>query len=449
MPLANSFKHSNPPIDDPMKRVFTPAKKKTILIVDDDPLVVHIYREKFQSQGFKVEIVDGGDSAIQRVKKDVVDLMIVDLCVPGMNGVEILKSIRSQSDTQSLPIFAFSNAYLGNLTRAASEAGATRCITKADSSPEQLLELIREALSVGQTSAIGQPATELYGKLAAMLIVNAPETLMKLRSSYQLFARTEEEELRRTKLFEMHRQLRSLAGAAGLVGFRRITQMATALEALFIELHTKPQKITQSVIRTVAQAVDILASLFDRAANPQPEVSTPPKILVVDDEIISRETICSALGKAGLGPMSLDDAISAQRLLEQDHFDLIFLDVEMPGQSGLELCVKIREMAPNCATPVVFVTSHSDFGSRARSTLSGGNDFIAKPFLMAELAVKALTWLFKKTPQPPSTTSAKDTAPAKMISHESELSENHLALGVHKGSVSEVNTSCHEHRTAE
>jgi len=348
-----------------------------------------------------------------------------------------------------LPIFAFSNAYLGNLTRAASEAGATRCITKADSSPEQLLELIREALSVGQTSAIGQPATELYGKLAAMLIVNAPETLMKLRSSYQLFARTEEEELRRTKLFEMHRQLRSLAGAAGFVGFRRITQMATALEALFIELHTKPQKITPSVIRTVAQAVDILASLFDRAANPQPEVSAAPKILVVDDEIISRETICSALGKAGLGPMSLDDASSAQRLLEQDHFDLIFLDVEMPGQSGLELCVKIREMAPNCATPVVFVTSHSDFGSRARSTLSGGNDFIAKPFLMAELAVKALTWLFKRTPQPPSTKSAKDNAPAKMISHESELSENHLALGVHKGSVSEVNTPCYEHRTAE
>ncbi len=121
----------------------------------------------------------------------------------------------------------------------------------------------------------------------------------------------------------------------------------------------------------------------------------------------------------------------------------------MPGQSGLELCVKIREMVPNGATPVVFVTSHSDFGSRAQSTLSGGNDFIAKPFLMAELAVKALTWLFKKTPLPSSTTSAKDIAPPKMISHESELSENHLALGVHEGSVSEVNTSCHEHRTAE
>ena len=52
----------------------------------------------------------------------------------------------------------------------------------------------------------------------------------------------------------------------------------------------------------------------------------------------------------------------------------------------------------NRATPVVFVTSHSDFGNRAQSALSGGNDFIAKPFLVVELVVKALTYLFKESP---------------------------------------------------
>src|SRR5207302_9145185 len=96
----------------------------------------------------------------------------------------------------------------------------------------------------------------------------------------------------------------------------------------------------------------------------------------------------------------LDDPLAAQRLLEREHFDLIFLDVEMPGQTGLELCVKIRGMEPNRTTPIVFVTSHSDFGSRAQSTLSGGNDFIAKPFLLVDLAVKALSCLFKESPQP-------------------------------------------------
>jgi CheY-like chemotaxis protein len=260
-------------------------------------------------------------------------------------------------------------------------------------------------------------------RLGAIPLFSVPETLAKLRASHQMFARTEEDDLRRTHLSEMHLQVHSLAGCAGPIGFRKIAQMTSALEALLIELQAKPTKITPSVMRTVAQAIDTLAALFDRTANPQPEVLTPPKILVVDDEIISRETICSALGRVNLTATGIDDPLAAQRLLEQESFDLIFLDVEMPGQNGLDLCVNIREMATNRATPVVFVTAHSDFGSRAQSTLSGGNDFIAKPFLLVELAVKALTWLFKESPQPLSMAGAQNGPAAAARNHESQPAE--------------------------
>jgi CheY-like chemotaxis protein len=106
-------------------------------------------------------------------------------------------------------------------------------------------------------------------------------------------------------------------------------------------------------------------------------------------------------------------------VLEQDHFDLIFLDVEMPGQNGIDLCLKIREMPTNRATPVVFVTAHSDFGSRGQSILSGGNDFIAKPFLSVELALKALTYLFKEGPRVPSTAGAQTSPPVGVGNHQS------------------------------
>jgi CheY-like chemotaxis protein len=203
------------------------------------------------------------------------------------------------------------------------------------------------------------------------------------------------------------------------------------LEALLIEVSAKPNKITPSVIRTIAQAIDTSASLFDRATNPQAEAWKSPKILVVDDETISRKMICSALGKANLRAVSLDDPLAAQRLLEQDHFDLIFLDVEMPGLNGIELCANIRKMEMNLATPVVFVTSHSDFGDRAQSTLSGGNDFIAKPFLLVELAVKAVTWLFRESPTLLSTATAQNSAPAEGGGYESQLPTGHGALELH------------------
>lgn len=261
-------------------------------------------------------------------------------------------------------------------------------------------------------------------KLEATFLTNAPETLAKLRASHQVFAKTEEEGQRGAKLSEMHLQVRALAGSNKLTGFRKIAQMTSALEALLVELHAKPQKITPSVMRTVAQAIDTLTSLFEKAVDPQPEVMTPPRILVVDDEIISRETICSALRKANLPAVNLDDSIAAQRLLEQDRFDLIFLDVEMPGQTGLELCAKIRKMPSNGATPVVFVTAHSDFGSRAQSTLSGGNDFIAKPFLLVELAIKAFIWLFKQSPKPLSIAQSNapgEAAPTAIVGEEPVL----------------------------
>jgi CheY-like chemotaxis protein len=225
-----------------------------------------------------------------------------------------------------------------------------------------------------------------------------------------------------------------LAGGASALAFPKIARMSTALEALLVELYTEPAKITPSVVRTVAHSIETLASLVDRPANSQGEVITSPKILVVDDEVISRETICSALGRAGLHAKSLDDPLAAQRLLEREHFDLIFLDVEMPGQTGLELCVKIRGMERNRTSPSVFVTSQSAFGGRAHATVSGGNDFIAKPFLLVELALKTLTWLFKEAPQPLPIANVQSAVPTKAAGRESQLAAGHGAPKVRRRS---------------
>src|SRR5207244_617685 len=94
------------------------------------------------------------------------------------------------------------------------------------------------------------------------------------------------------------------------------------------------------------------------------------------------------------------DAQAALALASRLRYDVIFLDIEMPGMDGFELCSKIHETDPNRNTPVVFVTSHTDFNTRAKSSLVGGNDFIGKPFLIFEVTVKALTLLLRTRLQP-------------------------------------------------
>ncbi len=414
-----------------MKRVFTPTKKKTILILDDDQPASQAYREKLQAQGFKVELTAAFDATLQVFKNTAVDLAILDLCLPGINVVELIKNIRSDSGIPSTPIIAFSNPYLDTLTQAAVEAGATKCVAQVDTTPERLLELVREIGVSARPKVGGRSAVEaLEGnqeKPSSNLLINRSQIMAKLRASYQNFTRTEREDLRRPALLQMHRQLRLLAGSANVLALHKIVQLSTALEALLVELYTEPAKITASVVRTMAHSIETLASLFDHPANSQDEV-IPSRILVVDDEVIARQLICAAVGRADLEAVGLDDPLAAQRLLKRERFDLIFLDVEMPGLTGLELCVKIRAMEPNRSTPIVFVTSHSDFGSRAQSALSGGNDFIAKPFLLVEVALKAITWLSKDGAQPLPAASMQQSVAADASGPEPQLAAPHGGL---------------------
>jgi DNA-binding response OmpR family regulator len=101
------------------------------------------------------------------------------------------------------------------------------------------------------------------------------------------------------------------------------------------------------------------------------------------------------LDRAKLKSVGVDDPAVALKLLSETSYDLVFLDVDMPGMTGHELCTRLRALPQHKKTPVVFVTGLNDFQNRANSTMSGGNDFIAKPFPFLELAVKSLVYVLR------------------------------------------------------
>jgi PleD family two-component response regulator len=161
------------------------------------------------------------------------------------------------------------------------------------------------------------------------------------------------------------------------------------------ELYEKSQNINPSTLRTVASAVDFLDVLFHRG-KPLENWNKPPlKILVVDDELFSRRAVTLALEKTKLPSQAVENPLEALKLLSENSYNLIFLDADMPGMNGFELCAKLRTLPSHKKTPVVFVTGLNDFATRANSTMVGANDFITKPFLFIELAVKALVHILR------------------------------------------------------
>ena len=385
---------------------------KKLLITDDDPLVVNIYKNKFEAEGFDVAVAADGQAALLQIQRQRPDVVLMDLMLPGIDGVKVLQAIRSDPALRDLPVIVLSNAYASSLITAAWKAGATKCFTKSGCTPNHLAAEVRALLSTRATDATtpGETVTGTpvpmdsggqQGARAETLGVSAqdglrqqiPQTLARVASLFQRVAEAGESG-RAACLSDLLRSMHALAGAAALGGLPQMAQMGSAVEALLTELQDKPKWINPSSLRTVAQAVDFLKLLLQHektGASP----NRSPLILVVDDEMISRETVCSALEKAGLRAVSVDDPLLALKLLEGNQFDLIFMDVEMPELSGFELCKKLRALPLNHLTPVVFVTALTNFGARAQSALSGGTDLIAKPFLLIELAVKALTCVLR------------------------------------------------------
>jgi len=240
----------------------------------------------------------------------------------------------------------------------------------------------------------------VQAELRQNFVAGAPQFANELRARMQGIATASGQTLL-PHLFELHQRVHAVTGAAGAAGFNRVAKLTSALEALLRELFEDPEFISPSTQRTTSHAVELLATMLEQAALMQQiEPPMPPLLLAVDDEIISRRALVAALDLACLRVVSLEDPFLAQRVAMENSFDLIFLDVEMPGKTGFELCAEIRQLPTNQSTPVVFVTGLNGFEARARSTMSGGNDLIAKPFLPIELAVKAITYLTKSQLKP-------------------------------------------------
>ena len=100
--------------------------------------------------------------------------------------------------------------------------------------------------------------------------------------------------------------------------------------------------------------------------------------------------------KARLKSVNAEAPQAALRLLENNSFNLAFLDADMPDRNGFELCTRLRVIPAHQKTPVVFVTSFNDSESRASSMPSRGSDFMAKPFLFTELVVEALIHVLRR-----------------------------------------------------
>jgi DNA-binding response OmpR family regulator len=428
---------------------------KKILIIEDDPIIARVYATKYSTSGFETRVASDGEEGLCLVGTFKPDLIHLDLLVPKLNGVEVIKHIRSRPDLQTLPIVVLSNTYQNRLVKAAMDAGATQCVSKATCTPRMMvtiMEWLRDRLvptpSTTEKTTVATHASEAlrdaasHGEFRRDFLERAPRVVANLRAITEPLLRAENEDARLDVLSQLGSPVRAFAGQAALAGFEGLSATTSALIALLHDLLEAPGHLSSSALRTIVDVVDSLTHILEKTRD-STVVETAPIVLTFDSEVISRRALTQALARIHAPAVAVDDPAVALRLLEENIFGLILLDVGRPAMSGFDLCLKLRMSPANKETPVVFVTSHAELGDRDAAMAAGGDDLIAKPFLPMELAVKALSLLRGgRRPSPCAGVGAKNdvTAPQREVA-EGVRAEPHI-YGMHWPQARISNSPC-------
>ena len=110
------------------------------------------------------------------------------------------------------------------------------------------------------------------------------------------------------------------------------------------------------------------------------------KILIVEDETSLVTALRDRLRKEGYEVGVAKDGTSGFDLASREHFDLILLDLMLPGQSGLTVCQKLRQQGSN--TPILMLTARRQTMDKVVGLRTGADDYLTKPFKMAELLAR-------------------------------------------------------------
>jgi two-component system alkaline phosphatase synthesis response regulator PhoP len=110
------------------------------------------------------------------------------------------------------------------------------------------------------------------------------------------------------------------------------------------------------------------------------------KILIVEDEAALATTLRDRLRKEGYRVQVAKDGTTGFQVAAGEPFDLIVLDVMLPGQSGLEVCEKLRERGSG--TPILMLTARRQLADKVAGLKTGADDYLTKPFQMAELLAR-------------------------------------------------------------
>jgi DNA-binding response OmpR family regulator len=122
------------------------TNKKTVLLVEDDPVILRMYSTKLTNDGFNVMDASDGVMGLEKAEKEKIDIMVLDLMMPRMSGIEVLESLTKNGKSLKMPVIVLTNLTEKEEQEKALQMGVKEFLIKADLLPSDLVKTLNKYL---------------------------------------------------------------------------------------------------------------------------------------------------------------------------------------------------------------------------------------------------------------------------------------------------------------
>jgi len=123
-----------------------------VLLIDDDPVIAAVYESLFMGAGFEVTIAEDGEAGLAAVHRHRPDVVLLDLSMPKLNGLQWLDRVRKDARFAKLPVVVFTAGTIAWQVNAAKNSDATMVMSKKTSDPQRVVDAVKTALVTGRWS---------------------------------------------------------------------------------------------------------------------------------------------------------------------------------------------------------------------------------------------------------------------------------------------------------
>lgn len=390
---------------------------KVILIIEDDEKFAKILLDYVREKNYKGIVADKGNIGLSMAGYYKPDAIILDLKLPGLDGSEVLKILKSDPDLRHIPVQIISGY---DKRREGLSLGAIDYIQKPVTSNDlnNAFGRIEEILTKKIKKLLVVEDNEIQSNAVRELIGNSDVKSYAAYSGEEAFKMMQEEkydcviiDLKLPDMtgFDLMEKIKSDAS------LNKIPIIVYTGKELSKEENNQLNKLANTVVLKTADSNERLldeTTLFlhrvesnlpkekqkiIRKLHKSEEILRDKKILIVDDDPRNIFSLTNALQEEGINCITAENGKDALDVIAKESgIDIILMDVMMPEMDGYEATQEIRKNPKYDEIPIIALTAKAMKGDKEKCLEAGMSDYISKPINIEQLLSLMRVWLYKQ-----------------------------------------------------